>query len=339
MRIAQAIGGMAVLIALMSGCQPSNLRTMTETQAKVEEAKDEAERAKSTAQMLESSDQYTMDVQQAEIEASTAESKLKSKRLDEAYVSAMQSLSASQRIFRQFYLERVAKLAEQSKKAIEDEMQKDSDTPLKKMLPELDRILDVANQLQTGQAEVSSNTMLADLETSTQTDAIIVGMTKAKIESDVSFDPGKYMLSGRGNANLRPLAEKIIAQAQQWEKDFPGKWLTINIKVVGYTDEQPFRQGTTLVKNLTEGVEDSVPKGAESQRKFLNQRLALFRAQNIFDNVKELLLNSGKLPVDVEIVDDIVGKGEEIPEGVSAPYPQNDPRRRMCKVYSYVIAK
>lgn len=339
MRIAQAIGGMAVLIALMSGCQPSNLRTMTETQAKVEEAKDEAERAKSTAQMLESSDQYAMDVQQAEIEASTAESKLKSKRLDEAYVSAMQSLSASQRIFRQFYLERVAKLAEQSKKAIEDEMTKDSNTPLKNILPELNRILDIADQLQTGQSEVSSDAMLEDFEVSTQAGAIIAGMTKEIIESDMSFEKGQYTLSGKGSANLQPLVEKIIAQTKKWEQDFPGKQLTINITVVGYTDEQPFKPGTNLVKSLIEGVKDSVPKGAAQQRKFLNQRLSLFRAQNIFDNVKELLLNSGELPIDVEIIDDIVGQGEEIMKDVSAPYPQDDPRRRMCKVYSYVIAK
>lgn len=339
MRIAQFIGGIAIAVTLIWGCQPSNIHSPGETQAKVEEAKDEAERAKSTAQMLESSDQYAMDVQQAEVEASAAETKLKSKRLDDAYVSAMQSLSASQRIFRQFYLERVAKLAEQSKKAIEDEMKMDSDTPLKNILPELNRILDVADQLQTGQAEVSSNAMLEDFEVSTQADAIIAGMTTERIESDMSFEKGQYTLSGKGSANLQPLVEKIIAQTKKWEQDFPGKQLTINITVVGYTDEQPFKPGTNLVKSLIEGVKDSVPKGATPQRKFLNQRLSLFRAQNIFDNVKELLLNSGELPIDVEIIDDIVGRGEDIMEGIAAPYPQDDPRRRMCKVYSYVIAK
>ena len=44
-----AATGMAVLIALMSGCQPSNLRTMTETQAKVEEASKDVAAAIQTA--------------------------------------------------------------------------------------------------------------------------------------------------------------------------------------------------------------------------------------------------------------------------------------------------
>ncbi len=325
-----------VALAAFYGCQPpKEEKSYFETQAKVEDAKTQAE----TASALDVEGRYGSAVQQAQTEASNAETKLNLRKLNEAYESAMLSLQASKGIFKQFYLDRIAKLAEQSKEAIQEEIEKDADTPLKDMLPELDRILEYAGELQNGRAEISSDILQTDLAITTQTSSIIDTITKGKLESDFSFEAGKYELSEQGSDYLRQIAEKMLVQIQELRRDYPDKTITIKTKVVGYTDEQPFRQGTKLVAALTVGVENDVPAGAIEQRRFLNQRLSQFRAQRICDDFRQLLLASNSFSSSVMIDEEVIGQGEDIPQGVSAPYPQNDKRRRICKIYSYVMAK
>lgn len=325
-----------IAIAAIYGCQPPNYeKSYFETQAKVEEAKRQAE----TAKALDVEGRYDIVVQQAQTEALNAETKLNLRKLNEAYESAMVSLQASDQVFRQFYLDRIAKLAEQSKEASQVEIEKDTDTPLKDMLPELDRIIEYAGQLEDGQVDISADALHTDLALTAQTDTIIETIAKGKLESDFSFEPGKFELSEQGSIYLQALAEKMIVRIQELQRDYPDKTIVISIKVVSYTDEQPFRQGTKLVAALTEGFENNVPTGAIAQRRFLNQRLSQFRAQIVADDFRQFLMNSNILSSNVMIDETVVGMGEEIPQGISAPYPQNDPRRRICKIYSYAIAK
>jgi outer membrane protein OmpA-like peptidoglycan-associated protein len=321
---------------LIFGCQPPHEeRDFFETQAKVEEAKAEAD----TARILDAEGLYAGELQRAETEARNAEAKLNLHKLNEAYGSAMLSLQSSRRIFKQFYLERIARLAEQSKLAIQEEVRKDADSPLQDLLPELDRILDVADQLQSGRMEMIPENLQADLVTTTQTQQIIEGITKAKLESDFSFDPGKYTLSVNGQLYLEQIVQHLIRQVEELSLDFPDKNITIRIKVVGYTDEQPFKEGTRLIRNLMDGIAHLAPERGKARRQFLNQRLSQFRAQSISDDFKRLFADSQILSGRVRLDEEVIGKGEEIPQGVLEPYPQNDPRRRICKIYSYVIAE
>jgi len=324
------------VVGLMAGCEPPPQEPdFYKTQEMVETAKAQAD----TAVVLDSEGQYRLDVQQAKTGAVEAETKLNLRRLSEAYASAMSSLQASKRVFKQFYLDRVARLAEQSKQAIEIEIQKDPDTPLKNLLPDLDRILDVASLLANGQTEISPEMLTADLTVAVQTENIIEGITKGKMESDFSFEPGKYALSTQGTAYLRKIVEQIAGQIQGLQRDYPDKTIAVEIKVVGYTDEQPFREGTNLIKELTAGVESLAPQQGAARRQFLNQRLSQFRAQRISDDFKRLLAGAMRLSAQVDIHEEVIGQGEQIPDGVFAPYPEFDPRRRICKIYSYVIAQ
>ncbi len=120
---------------------------------------------------------------------------------------------------------------------------------------------------------------------------------------------------------------------------YPDKNVTIRIKAVGYTDEVSFREGTNLVKTLIAGFENIVPISGIERRKFLNQRLSSLRAQTIGDYFRNLIVQSEQQFQKVFVEQDIQGKGEELPPDVNAPYPISDPRRRICKIYSYVIAK
>ncbi len=329
-------GLIVCVMTLLIGCQPPSPEyDFYETQERVEEAKSHAD----TARILDSDGQYEFEVRQAQTKAIDAETELNLRRLSDAYTSAMSSLQASKRVFKHVYLDRIARLAQQSKQAIEIEIQKDADTPLKNLLPELDRILDVAAELHAGRVEISLDMLQDDLTTTVQAEKIVEGITKGKMESDFSFEPGKYTLSPQGTAYLRQIVEQIAGQIETLLRDFPDKTILVELKVVGYTDEQSFREGTTLIKDLTEGVEHLTPDRGIPRRQFLNQRLSQFRAQRISDDFKQLLAEIRRLSAQMELREEVIGQGELIPQGVSAPYPTDDPRRRICKIYSYVIVQ
>jgi hypothetical protein len=107
------------------------------------------------------------------------------------------------------------------------------------------------------------------------------------------------------------------------------------VKVVGYTDALNFGRGTPLVARLTEGVESETPEADPARRRFLNQRLSRFRAEAASRALAEALEEMEMGPISVEAV----GRGEEIPSGVSPPHPPADPRRRICRIFVHAVSR
>ena len=109
---------------------------------------------------------------------------------------------------------------------------------------------------------------------------------------------------------------------------------------MGYTDETGFRDGSPLIETLIAQCSDIRTQTGARQRQSLNTCLSELRAKTISEYL--FLLLSSQIPelnTNVFIEQEVEGKGEEIPPGVAAPYRTKDEHRRICKVYSYVIAR
>lgn len=210
---------------------------------------------------------------------------------------------------------------------------------IKKFLPELDATLDYAEQIQHDSKTIEDVRAIDHLSEATEMTEDIKGNILLTLNSDFSFSLGKYELSGEGKAELDRLIEKIIQTKEEYLLQYPDKNVTIKIKVISYTDEASFRKGTALVEELIEGFEQNAPQDGIERRKFLNQHLSILRAKTIGEYVQQRILEAEERDSDVSIEQEIIGKGEEIPPGINPPYPARDPRRRICKIYSYVIAR
>ena len=260
---------------------------------------------------------------------------------DKALPPAKQSLTASQRILRQFYGNTITPLAKRAKAKIEEIAEEDPENPLKEFLPKLDELLDYSEKVESGEEIIALTRVLEDLE-----DVININDNTDKnlnttLESDVTFDTGKYELSEKGRKVIRDFFRDVLTEQREHIDQFIKKSITMKIKVVGYTDQQGFRKGTQLVKKLTEGSnEEHIPKQSVDLRRFLNQRLSQFRANIIGEYVRQLVeLTDSQIYIEL----DTVGLGEELPPDVIPKYPASDSvedsRRRICKIYTYVIAR
>jgi outer membrane protein OmpA-like peptidoglycan-associated protein len=286
---------------------------------------------------LEVQDKYPADYQEAHDELVNAKTYYDSLfNRDKAYSSAKRSWEASQRILKQFYQNTITPLAQTAKAEIEKISTEDPDNPLKDFLPRLNDLLEYCEKLESGQEVVHLTRVIEDLNEVITIKRNADKNVKIELESDVSFDTGKYELSEEGKRILKEFFERIIADQKAYLDQYIGKTITMKIKVVGYTDQQGFRKGTDLIKTLLEGVKaDQIPQSEFESRKFLNQRLSQLRANTIGEYIKQLIEQADPR---IAVEQEIVGRGEEIPPGVAPPSSPSDslanPKRRICKIYS-----
>jgi outer membrane protein OmpA-like peptidoglycan-associated protein len=306
----------------------------------VQQAVSDARANYQVVESLEVEDTYLDDYREARDKLFEAEKYLESDyNKDKALPPARQSLSASQRILKHFYRSTITPLARTAKAEIEKITEEDPDSPLQDFLPTLNELLDYSEKIESGEQEVVAlSRVIEDLEDVINIKHNVDKDVKTTLGSDVSFDTGKYELSDNGKQILKEFFERIIAEQKEELGQYIGKTVTMKIKVVGYTDQQGFRKGTNLVKVLLEGVEEEYQalKQPVEKRKFLNQRLSLFRARTIGEYIRQIIAQADPR---IYIEQEIVGRGEEVPPGVPPSQQRSDPRRRICKIYSYVIAK
>lgn len=319
----------------MPGCPQPSGPTLDETKNQIEEAEQHLE----AVARLEAQRTYPQEFTDAQNDYFKAEEHLKAARLKEAYMAAAKSLRTSQKILKKFYLDTIAVLAQKAKIEIQQIVKDDPDSSLKDLIEPLDEITDYAEKIENDQEIVALNTVINHLDRVIQI-AYNARVNVKETMADVSFEQGQYHLSPEGKRLLEGgLFAQIMTGIQEYLNQYPGRTIEIKIKVVGYTDEMGFKEGTTLIQELIKEVEDQVPNDKDERKKFLNQRLSEFRATTIADYLEQLILKSGQANSRVQIEKEIIGRGEEIPPGVEPPYPPSDPRRRICKISSYITTK
>ncbi len=249
------------------------------------------------------------------------------------------SLGISKDIQKRFYLEEIARKARELKEKIKREAGSDTDHPLLDYLPELNAILDYAEDLETGRQVVSVDKVISNLDKLLGLEHSVELFESGTLESDISFKLGEYKLSEKGKIALEEkFLMEIISNKENCKEKYPDSTVTIEVTVRGYTDQVGFKEGMPLARKLSEGVEHALPRDQPERRQFLNQRLSEFRAQAIGDYIRRRILETegGGSRVSVEL--EIEGKGEVIPKGVDPSGLNNDPKRRICEIYSKYTA-
>jgi len=228
-------------------------------------------------------EKYARNFQEAEGELVNAENYLQEHLYERASLSALKSLGASQWILQQFYRGTIALSAQEAKAKITAISDEDPGNPLQEFLPEINDILDYSEGIGASQQGIDFTKVLEDFDKITKIEHTTQKTMKQTLETDVSFSPGEYELSDKGKQALDAYCEAIIAGKREFDKLYPDRTILIKIKVVGYTDQVDFVEGTNLLKQLIEGIEDEIPRKQPTQRQFLNRRLSEFRVRIISD--------------------------------------------------------
>ena len=330
-------------LTVITGCCSTSQKIKTrspESQFSLQETQEAIQQAQKNFEVVNSlpvKETYSEAFQKAQSKLADAEMFFQKNRLNDAYFTAKSSLEASQHILRRFYQQTIAQTARQTKTEILEITEDDPDNPLQDFIPELNAILDFSDDISEGKGVIDpqkvQNALIAvnQIEQNTQTNVSEI------LGSDVSFASGRYELSEEGKRVLDTWSEAIIANCERFQSLYPEKKVVITLKVIGYTDQVDFHKGTRLITTLTEGITENIPGGIGERRRFFNQRLSEFRARTISEYFIALLEKSKISGVHID--QEIIGLGEQVPPGLSAPYPLSDPRRRICKVYSYITTQ
>ena len=320
-----------ILVTVISGCAVDQQK-LKWTTTRVQEAEEHFE----TAEGLKTEEAYPYDFKKARQELIQAKQYLEKEKLEKALPAAESSLTASKNILKRYYLDEIAKKADALKKNIEKKVREDEDSPLKEYIPELNEILDFAEDLEKGQQITSLEKVLESIDVCLNIQDSAESYRSEKLESDVSFEIGQYRLSDRGMQILEEaFLRRIISDKDRYKRQSPDGMITIKIKVVGYTDQIGFNEGKPLFRKLREGVEYDIPHDQPERRQFLNRRLSEFRAKAISGYVYQAILETESRNSRVKVEQEAIGRGEDIPQGVIPSGLVNDPQRRICKIYSH----
>ncbi len=236
------------------------------------------------------------------------------KRYDKklAILSAEESIRLSEQALKKINSEKIKKNSERLKRYIQE---KEEDSSLKDLLIKLNNILIYAQGLEDGIKAFSPVEATQKMEELAKVKETIKKHIFAKIESDVSFDIGKYTISKKeGKQVLDRIINDVLTKKMEFINKFPNSKVLITVKTVGYTDTQPLLKDKQLGRTC---------------RGNGNQCLSELRAEAIGEYIAQGVSTSDS---SVQINREAIGKGEELPVGVTEPYPASDPRRRICIV-------
>jgi len=276
-------------------------------------------------------------LEESEAYLTKAEKHWKARRSKWAYESAVESFLLSKKILRQVYVSEIVPLAEKTLPLIEEKVASDPENPLKSFIPKLQEIISLSEQIQKG-SEITEIHRLVEEARTTTMDSQLGYQTQQdeEIESDVTFAFGKYELSSKGMDRIQEMTtEDIMPARRQYVEGNQGKTPNTYIHINGYTDEAGFIEKGPLFRELTEDVND-LPEQLEERRKFLNERLSMFRARKIQRQIEKTYIQTEGADALDHVIITISGRGEAYPyppENVHPPYRRKDPRRRICKIY------
>ncbi len=270
----------------------------------------------------------------AENGLAAARTALAAEEAEEARRAADASGAASGEALRRYHRETVARLAERARAALAERARRDPEDPLTREIPEMDRIASRGNRNESFSTLGAVPRVLKDLETALAVSDGLRRSWRRTLPVDESFRSGAEELSTAGREALDALAEEIRSAMSPAAEDAESS-SGLAVKVVGYTDAINFGRETPLVARLTQGVESETPETDPARRRFLNRRLSRFRAAAVAEALAKRLKAWAAGPVAVEAV----GRGEEIPPGLSPPRPAADPRRRICRIFVHAVSR
>ncbi len=326
-----------LFLALGSGCAGLFGSRVSEEEARARV--NEAQKHHQVIKRLNIEETFGKEIERSGAALERAVALLGSGDRPEAVEAAEESLGITEKILESYYLNHIAELAQNLKQELKQKMERDPETPLSTHLSSVDEIIEEAQGVQQDDRIVSLSKVVADLEKIMQVTQSLRTHLSQTLQSDISFAQGKYGLSEKGKEPIDRFIGKVLADKRTYLQLFPDKTVVTKIKVVGYTDALNFGPNSALVPELIRGMEADVPDGDPPRRQFLNQRLSRFRADTIADYIRQILApaeaESERYEADIQAI----GRGENLPAGIQAPYPVMDDRRRISRIYVYTTTR
>jgi hypothetical protein len=151
--------------------------------------------------------------------------------------------------------------------------------------------------------------------------------TVLKLEQDVLFQPGKYVVSASVVESIGKIFEPVAIEIDSFTRKYPEFPLSLAITAKGYADATDISANSPLYLDLKKDIEFT---GQPVNRETLNQALSNLRAKSVIELFKIYTLarpNTGN------IIFIYKGKGEEPPDPKVADYRTDDVRRRVVLLY------
>lgn len=247
---------------------------------------------------------------------------------DEAFSNAEESIELSDQILKKSAEGNVKEAEKQAEKFVEI-VKHFPESPVKDLIPKYNKMIEHLKAM-TRKIERLSLSDIRQLGTYKEDLDEHDKIGFEVIDSDISFNPGKYKINELSRAGREKL-ENEVKKILRWDSSDKKKKMIVRIKTKGYTDAVPF-QTPDLIRELENGP-TTVPRNpGDNRRKALNMNLSYFRAETIATYIKQRLeAKDNSITVRIEFV----GYGETLPPGIASPYPPDNPRRRICIIYSY----
>jgi outer membrane protein OmpA-like peptidoglycan-associated protein len=303
-----------LVLFLFVGCGP----TFQQVRPVVDEAKEYQEAVKRTG----ITENISADVAVSQKNYADAEQSCTNRDYRSAVYYAQESITASKRVL----LQGISRSVTAMKEEIQRKQEENPATPLKKLIPKLDEILQFANRIQADNQELENLSLVKAASISSDLrlyEEDIKSSQQEKLHSDISFALGKFELANEGKIALDKFADKIVSIIDENLRLFPDKPILLQIDVYGYTDSSGF---------LSDG-------GNRQKRILLNQRLSELRAKSVSNYLNQSLSSRMKPYLQKVSIQPgkIIGKGEEVPAGVAPSSLVNNPQRRICQIFSTAV--
>ena len=149
----------------------------------------------------------------------------------------------------------------------------------------------------------------------------------------VSFQSGGYSLSRLFDADRALLESKLTSWITFIEALDPALPVRVTLTTVGYADSVPLQESNAFVQNFIRSLEDAgrdLPTTQPDRKIALNRYFSELRALIINDYLRHSLQKTLAKRTGGTFTKEALGKGEELPEGVTAS--DAGEQRRICLI-------
>jgi len=155
--------------------------------------------------------------------------------------------------------------------------------------------------------------------------------TVVKIDQDVLFEPGSYIVSVAMASAISRLFEPAAVEIDRFTQKYPEFPLSLVITAKGYADATTIAEGSTLYRELKEKMKLS---GTEPDNKALNKELSNARAQEVINLFKKFAASrAGNKSYLRNVLYLHEAKGEILPNPKITDYKVDDARRRVVYLF------
>ncbi len=152
-----------------------------------------------------------------------------------------------------------------------------------------------------------------------------------KLDQDVLFEPGKYTVAPMVANTLGKFFEPVAKEIDMFTQKYPDFPLSLVITAKGYADATTIAEGTSLYKDLAEGIRFN---NKTVDPKELNKELSIRRSQSVvklFETYTKGRSVSGGSIKNILYLHE--GKGEALPNPQIQDYKIDDARRRIVLLF------